>query len=353
VLVLRSVNEPVPESAANVIIEAYLMVLKSEGNDSLVAMYAACLREGNGEESYARFLRSMDPNATAQQKQDALMLAKQHSLDVATIAKLTVSHILKHEFETIPALSTDQPDITAFSARLDERDVRLIRSLEWLTFVPETRGEALVRANDITRYFLALGKANAAHALLRSLPSFASITEEEDGDNQLLEHEQYTHLFGIFAAHDAVDKALAEAPKATATKIDQAAWRKLLLSAVERVHADTVALLTSRWLRFSVRADSRAADRRKELRRIRQIFVPDLVLRLHHVLVDNRARLPDAPLLQRALDLTKLVAAEEHHVYDEFLGQDDRPFRLVAYLDRVREASLDALAAGSMSPFIA
>lgn len=57
VLVLRTLGQAVPESAANVIIEAYLIVLKREGKDSLVAMYAACLREGNGEESYARFLR--------------------------------------------------------------------------------------------------------------------------------------------------------------------------------------------------------------------------------------------------------------------------------------------------------
>lgn len=57
VLVLRTLNQPVPESAANSILEAYLSVLKSEGKDALVAMYAACLREGNGEESYARFLR--------------------------------------------------------------------------------------------------------------------------------------------------------------------------------------------------------------------------------------------------------------------------------------------------------
>jgi len=28
-----------------------------EGSDHLVAAYAACLRQGSGEESYARFLR--------------------------------------------------------------------------------------------------------------------------------------------------------------------------------------------------------------------------------------------------------------------------------------------------------
>jgi nuclear pore complex protein Nup107 len=58
VLVLRSLGQSVPDTPANAILEAYLHILEREGNDHLVAMYAACLREGNGEDSYARFLRS-------------------------------------------------------------------------------------------------------------------------------------------------------------------------------------------------------------------------------------------------------------------------------------------------------
>ena len=50
-------NQSVPDTASNLILEAYLSILEREGNNGLVAMYAACLREGNGEESYARFLR--------------------------------------------------------------------------------------------------------------------------------------------------------------------------------------------------------------------------------------------------------------------------------------------------------
>lgn len=57
VLALRSLGEAVPDVAANAILQAYLKVLEMEGNDHLVAAYAACLRQGSGEESYARFLR--------------------------------------------------------------------------------------------------------------------------------------------------------------------------------------------------------------------------------------------------------------------------------------------------------
>lgn len=57
VLVLRSLGRPVPDGAANIILQAYLSILEQGGDHNLVAMYAACLREGSGEESYARFLR--------------------------------------------------------------------------------------------------------------------------------------------------------------------------------------------------------------------------------------------------------------------------------------------------------
>jgi nuclear pore complex protein Nup107 len=57
VLALRTIGESVPDLAANAILQAYLKVLEMEGSDHLVAAYAACLRQGSGEESYARFLR--------------------------------------------------------------------------------------------------------------------------------------------------------------------------------------------------------------------------------------------------------------------------------------------------------
>lgn len=89
-----------------------------------------------------------------------------------------------------------------------------------------------------------------------------------------------------------------------------------------------------------------AAERKRELRRIRQIFIPDLVMRLHSLLMAHRQTFPH--LLQQALDLTKIVASEEYQVYPEFFDREGEPYRLVAYLDRVREASLAALEGGQV-----
>ena len=110
VIILRALGRSVPEEAANGIIQAYLGVLEMEGDDRLVAMYAACLREGNGEESYARYLYgerqgrigphspALDPDATKEARAEALMRAKQNNLDTAVIVRETVRMVLEEAF---------------------------------------------------------------------------------------------------------------------------------------------------------------------------------------------------------------------------------------------------------------
>lgn len=60
VLLLRLVrsDKEVPDEVANEVIKAYIERLQQEGNDDLVAVYAAELRQGNAEDEYAQFLRS-------------------------------------------------------------------------------------------------------------------------------------------------------------------------------------------------------------------------------------------------------------------------------------------------------
>lgn len=348
VLVLRTLSEPVPESAANAIIEAYLLVLERDGLDSLVAPYAACLREGNGEESYARFLRSMDPSATREAKKAALLRAKDYGLDVGIIATETVRMVLHAAFEAAPSLTPGQPDITNVRVQVSQGDWSLIRALEWLTMVPETLPEALGRANDVARYFLALGQANAAGALLHSLPHEVGESEGDD-DDLSVEFADYHKLFAVFKAHDDADTIAMGQPKETASKVEQHAWAKKLLGATQLTLELTQDLLTSHWLDYPSDRSAYSTQRRKELKRIRQIFIPDLVMRVHERLMAYHTRFPQ--LLQAALDLCSLVADEKHKVYSEFIGRDQDTYRLTNYLDHVREASMAALAGGSADPF--
>ena len=153
----------------------------------------------------------------------------------------------------------------------------------------------------------------------------------------------------------------------SATKMEQHTWRKNLVSAIDRVENATISLLTTEWLRFAIPPSEAcafprlpdscsqiyiltpAAAREAELARIRQIFIPDLIFRLHALLTSPSVVSP--ALLQRALDLSKTVASEQYHVYQEFFGTGSNPNRLVSYLDKIREASLQSLKLG-VTPFV-
>jgi len=129
----------------------------------------------------------------------------------------------------IPSLSRHQPDVASLATGLDERDVFLIRSVEWLTFLPETADEALIKSNAVARYFLgefrvvnqatgtditALGQAAAAQNLFKTLPNnIHHVFEEGEADRE--EYEDYQLLFGVFACHDLVDDVLGRRPKDT------------------------------------------------------------------------------------------------------------------------------------------
>ena len=115
------------------------------------------------------------------------------------------------------------------------------------------------------------------------------------------------------------------------------------------------------------------ADRRgRELARIRQIFIPDLILRLHELLVSSRTHLPECVLrlfpltrasshdmaylfpplfsnVRHALLLANVVADSRYMLFTEFAGENGR--RLSEYLGAVRSAVLAGLEHGGSDPF--
>ena len=133
--------------------------------------------------------------------------------------------------------------MASLAVGIDERDVFLIRSIEWLTFLPETADEALVKSNAVARYFLALGQAAAAQNLFKTLPNnIHHVFEEGEADRE--EYEDYQLLFGVFACHDLVDDVLGRRPKDTyvdnamlspvrlinsSSKLEQHNWSKSLV----------------------------------------------------------------------------------------------------------------------------
>jgi nuclear pore complex protein Nup107 len=111
------------------------------------------------------------------------------------------------------------------------------------------------------------------------------------------------------------------------------------------------------------------ADRRvRELARIRQVFVPELILRLHMLLVSSRTHIPECVLIlsvcfpfvltspflfisnvRYALYLANIVADSRYMLFTEFSGENGR--RLKEYLAAVRAAVLAGLEHGGSDPF--
>lgn len=117
------------------------------------------------------------------------------------------------------------------------------------------------------------------------------------------------------------------------------------------------------------------ADRRgRELARIRQIFIPELILRLHGLLVSSRTHMPECVLhfpsltrprdqppfslslsfplfsnVRHALLLANVVADSRYMLFTEFAGENGR--RLREYLAAVRTAVLAGLEHGGSDPF--
>ncbi|OWT37305.1 nuclear pore complex protein Nup107 [Cryptococcus neoformans Bt1] len=372
-LILRTLSQPVPVSAANAIIQAYLQILEREGNDKLVAMYAACLREGSGEESYARFLWSMDPSASRDSRSEALLRAKKHNLDVTLIARETVRLCLEEVIAGPLTRIFAEPDIVPISIGLTEHDVVLIRSIEWLTILPETADDALVRSCQLVRYFLSKGQANAAQSLLLSLPSLPT-SSSSTNQSHLLELASYSRLFSLFSSHTYFADTLFRQPSPTASKLEVHAWKQDLEAGVEDVWKATVGLVKERWLdlpRVSPEAEKESRvlyeyegeeERQKQLKLIRLIFIPDLILRLHNALTEQSALFPY--FLQRALELASIVADGRYRVYEGFLplatiaggaevvgGGEKGVSRLEVYMDKIREVALEVLKSGNGNAF--
>jgi nuclear pore complex protein Nup107 len=123
-------------------------------------------------------------------------------------------------------------------------------------------------------------------------------------------------------------------------------------------------LFTTEWLVSDVsRVDG--DRRRREFIRVRQIFIPELVIRLHNILYESRTRAPKCVErtqprfvlcltcfcrnLTRCFELANIVADSKHKLYEDFAGGSG--VRLREYLGNVRQAVLGGLEGGGSDPF--
>lgn len=342
ILFLRSINEKVDSEASNAILRGYVQVLEMENKHNLIAFYVAELQPESGVETYAKYLISLGPSADFPTRRVALLRALEHGLDLSRVActavKLTLQEIKRTSLESNRENGRNQ-----FSHQLTDKQRELIRSLEWLIIDPITYLEALIQANSLIRYFLTTGHPSAAREVVCSVPedvlgvvaqSKDPLAEPEAGDmmgntqNAILEFTQYRDFFSCLELHVQVDEILGQRPMDGATTSELQAFTQALEETCDNLHTAVVGILSSEWLqdiRFNPTEKNdeqeETANRRvAELNLIRNIYIPELVFRLHGALVESGAYI--LTNLRRALDLATLVASESYKNYAEFLPSE-------------------------------
>ncbi|KAH9971849.1 nuclear pore protein 84/107 [Lactifluus volemus] len=313
-----------------IILEAYLQVLEGAGQRSLIAMYAGALGD-NAVERYALFLTSLALSADPAERRTALQRAREHGLDVPRVAIVTAERTIERALDTLP------------SSPAEEAEMLLVRSIEWTVVEAETSDTALEQANVILRYLLARGRVNVARVLLDLLPpELAAISTPEERAAEYLDYRQF------FIAWETLER-VKECQTLEASQMSRdsrTTWLRDYGNLVSSGHEQILKLLTTDWLVPD--AEIPATDRRsRELTRIRQLFIPELILRLHTLLLSSRTHIPDN--VRHALSLANTVADSRYMLFTEFAGENGR--RLKEYLAAVRTAMLAGLEHGGSDPF--
>ncbi|KAG5649869.1 hypothetical protein H0H81_001706 [Sphagnurus paluster] len=305
-------------------------------------MYAGALGD-NAVERYAMFLVSLELTADTTERRLALTRARDHGLDMDRVAVATAERTIDKAFELLPLLKGPLPSIIALQPPPSDPELFLLRSIEWTTYNDSTYATALEQANVILRYFLGAGRVSLAQTLLDMLPvELAAIGEPEERATEYLHYRQF---FVIWETLERVVEcqALEVAHMNRETRL---AWMKDYRGVIDQAHDQITKLLTSEWLVTDVETPG-GDRRRRELIRIRQMYIPELIIRLHSLLVVSRHHIPEN--LKRALQLANTVADSRYKLYEDFVNEEGR--RLGDYLGAVRQAILAGLENGGSDPF--
>ncbi|PPQ72703.1 hypothetical protein CVT24_012914 [Panaeolus cyanescens] len=343
-LFLQMIDIPVPPLATQVILESYLRVLEEAGERDLIALYAGALGD-NAVERYALFLVSLGLSASLEERKTSLTRASEHGLDVTRVAMVTAERTIEGAFNALPQLKDTLPSLIQRQPPPNDEETLLLRSIEWTTFMESTYNVALEQANVILRYFLASGRIQPARSLLGLLPpELAEIPEPEEIATEYLHYRQ---LFVIWDTIEAINDSQAkEALFVSGGSRDaKNAWIAEYRGLIDQAYDQILKLLTTEWLVSDV--DDSVSDRRlRELVRIRQIYIPELIIRLHYILFTSRKAIPEN--LKRALELANVIADSRYKLYEDFMNKGGR--NLSEYLGAVRQAVLAGLENGGSDP---
>ena len=181
-----------------------------------------------------------------------------------------------------------------------------------LVYIPVLSRLAL----HLTAHFVLVGRGRIqlAKNLLEMLPP--DLGTLQDPEDQATEYMHYRQFFGVWETFARVTECQTlEQPQMN--KETRAAWLNDYKGLIDQAREDTIKLLTTDWLTSELEVNNgELCDhmpsackltptigdrRRRDLARIRQIYIPELIIRLHSMLVNSRSRIPEFVVGPRGL----------------------------------------------------
>ncbi|KAJ2762611.1 Nucleoporin nup84 [Coemansia sp. BCRC 34490] len=372
-LYLSELGVELPAEAVETNLQAYIAIL-STSHPELVAAYVMHLPTKDQTDSYSLFLYGINDSISV--RLDLLRLAEQHGLDTDAICKRTTQLVLDaSKTEDNPDVFCDSRESFALAEPVEpitDIESEQIRAIEWVTSSAQLYDHALVGICKLVRWFLLHGRTNAATQLFNSLPDdfvqqdWIKGAESGEASDPIVSHfQEYIHLLSLcdaYAYYATWSELLYKRP--VESRVHGSRYQALWLEWKESITAATDRasqmfrnrILDVDWLGSPLGLGGAAADdmdtsgddaplreRMQEIERLRELYIPETVFRLHSILFETRDALPKN--LKRSLGLAQLVADESLGIYHQLAKPSlaHPQGRLISFMNLMRRSAFEIM----------
>ncbi|KAI7888136.1 107-domain-containing protein [Mucor mucedo] len=236
----------------------------------VIASYAARLSLHDQILVYSNFLQEFDGDR--EECRVLCQLGKEVGLDMPMILIRTNNNLYEK------AVAQKIPGSTTFNMRpiTDTRYDMFFRALDWLLVDDELIPEAIKSANELVNYFLSQRQIQLAEKVFETIPSY--LYEKLVlcwKDEAVCTFHLNQKVVNVFLEYPSWETLLSSRPKDSGSLKDLQdiyAWRDELERQTLKLEDSILDILESNWLK-GVSSD------------VRQIYIPELIIRLHHILL--------------------------------------------------------------------
>ncbi|EGF81935.1 hypothetical protein BATDEDRAFT_23684 [Batrachochytrium dendrobatidis JAM81] len=325
------------------LLSRYIHMLHVAGKGDLIAMYVAYLPSEMQVDCYSSFLQDVDDDL---QIRCALVTAGiDCMLDMPRICRMTVEKIFRRS-SVMDKLEREVPLVTLCGTAdtVPESDLLLIRALEWLDMDDMQLEDRLDHANLLARHFLIQGHVQSVYRLVQDIglpiENFRVLMAKNAKlfklGTEWLQNQSLVECLSNQAKWSFLffqQKPQVKDDKPTHKTLE---WQ----GKVKSLTTDTVKKMRVLLENFSApdyldEFDSVASQRTLEMEIIKGIYVPELVMWMHQILIQTHRIIPGN--LEQSLELANLVAGLDHDgLYEQF----KRSNKLGLFMRAMRESAL-------------